>query len=492
MSSSLKSKIRNLKPILDRRRAGVLLHPTSLPSGEIGADAYHFVDFLVASGVSVWQVLPLGPTHEDHSPYQCMSTHAGSEEFISISLLEEWGWLPALPDAPRTDRAASLRAAHAAFAQAPANVHGDYQLFQAAHGHWLNDYALYQALRTQHKNAAWWQWPAPIRDRTAKALAQARKQLAEHIEQARFEQFLFFRQWAALKNYANTRGVLLFGDLPIFVAQDSAEVWAQREYFAIDDRGQALTVAGVPPDYFSETGQRWGNPHYRWDRMQSDGFSWWVARLRTQLELYDLLRIDHFRGLEAYWEIPAEEQTAINGRWVRAPGEELFEALHQHFDPLPLIAEDLGVITPEVDALRRKYGLPGMKILQFAFDGGADNPYLPHHHVRNSVVYTGTHDNDTTLGWFGALSAEQRENVIKYLGAAAEPPMPWPLIRAALASVARLAIVPMQDVLALSAEHRMNMPGTTKGNWSWRFEWTQLPEGLAGRVREMARMYGRD
>ena len=356
----------------------------------------------------------------------------------------------------------------------------------------MNDYALYQALRTQHKNAAWWQWPAPIRDRTAKALTQARKQLAEHIEQARFEQFLFFRQWAALKNYANTRGVLLFGDLPIFVAQDSAEVWAQREYFAIDDRGQALTVAGVPPDYFSETGQRWGNPHYRWDRMQSDGFSWWVARLRTQLELYDLLRIDHFRGLEAYWEIPAEEQTAINGRWVRAPGEELFEALHQHFDPLPLIAEDLGVITPEVDALRRKYGLPGMKILQFAFDGGADNPYLPHHHVRNSVVYTGTHDNDTTLGWFGALSAEQRENVIKYLGAAAEPPMPWPLIRAALASVARLAIVPMQDVLALSAEHRMNMPGTTKGNWSWRFEWTQLPEGLAGRVREMARMYGRD
>ncbi len=477
--------------VLDRRRAGILLHPTSLPSGELGADAYRFVDFLAAAGISVWQVLPLGPTHEDRSPYQCMSTHAGSEQLINLALLVEWGWLAEQSIAAQDDHATALRTARMAFVGAPAAAQRGYQSFLTAHRHWLDDYALYRALRAQHQGIAWWDWPAAVRDRSERSLAQARVELAEAIEQVRFEQFLFFRQWEALRHYANSKGVLLFGDLPIFVAHDSAEVWAQREYFAIDAHGKLLTVAGVPPDYFSESGQRWGNPHYRWEHMQEDGFAWWLTRLRTQLELYDLMRIDHFRGFEAYWEIPAEEETAINGRWVQAPGDAFFTALHRQFDPLPLIAEDLGVITPEVDALRRKYKLPGMKILQFAFDGGPNNPYLPHHHARNGVVYTGTHDNDTTLGWFESLSAELRVHVREYLGAGTEPPMPWPLIRAALASVARLAVLPMQDVLELGAEHRMNMPGTTKGNWNWRFEWEQLPDGLADRLRKMVQMYGR-
>ena len=481
----------NSQLILGRRRAGILLHPTSLPSGELGADAYRFVDFLSGAGISVWQVLPLGPTHEDRSPYQCMSTHAGSELLINLALLVEWGWLTEQDIAAQDDHATALRKARQAFSQAPAAAQRGYQSFLTVHHHWLNDYVLYRALRARHQGVAWWDWPVAVRDRSDSALAQARVELAETIEQIRFEQFLFFRQWEALRHYANTKGVLLFGDLPIFVAHDSAEVWAQREYFAIDTHGKLLTVAGVPPDYFSETGQRWGNPHYRWERMQDDGFAWWLTRLRTQLELYDLVRIDHFRGFEAYWEIPAEEETAVNGRWVQAPGEAFFAELHRQFDPLPLIAEDLGVITPEVDALRRKYKLPGMKILQFAFDGGPDNPYLPHHHERNSVVYTGTHDNNTTVGWFESLSAESRAHVLEYLGVGTEPSMPWPLIRAAFASVARLAVLPMQDVLELDAEHRMNMPGTTKGNWNWRFAWEQLPEGLADRLRKMVWMYGR-
>ncbi len=477
--------------ILDRRRAGILLHPTSLPSGELGADAYRFVDFLAAAGISVWQVLPLGPTHEDRSPYQCMSTHAGSELLVNLALLVEWGWLTEQDIAAKDDHATALRTARQAFAHAPAAAQRGYQSFLTGHNHWLDDYALYRALRAQHQGMAWWEWPVAVRDRSDSALAQARVDLDEAIEQIRFEQFLFFRQWEALRHYANTKGVLLFGDLPIFVAHDSADVWAQREYFAIDAHGKLLTVAGVPPDYFSATGQRWGNPHYRWERMQDDGFAWWLTRLRTQLELYDLVRIDHFRGFEAYWEIPAEEETAINGRWVQAPGEAFFATLHRHFDPLPLIAEDLGVITHEVDALRRKYHLPGMKILQFAFEGGPDNPYLPHRHERNSVVYTGTHDNDTTLGWFDSLSDELRAHVLDYLGAGAERPMPLPLMRAALASVACLAMLPMQDVLELGEGHRMNTPGTTKGNWTWRFAWDQLPEGLADRLRKLVWMYGR-
>lgn len=487
---------------LSRRRAGVLLHPTSLPGGigggDLGPDAYRFVDFLAAGGVSVWQMLPLVPTHGDLSPYQGLSVHAGNPLLISLSLLREWGWLSEGAAPPEGDdfidyRLAMLKQAHQGFlAQADAGAREELKQFISRNSHWLQDYALFQAIRQSQGHGHWLDWPEALRDRAPEALAQAERELADSIEHIRFEQFVFFRQWRMLHDYARRHGVFLFGDMPIFVAHDSAEVWAHREYFTLDSHGRAEVVAGVPPDYFSETGQRWGNPHYRWERMRADGFSWWKQRMATQLSMFDWVRIDHFRGFESSWEIPAAEETAINGHWVEAPGDELFEALHQEFDPLPLVAEDLGTITPEVEALRKKYALPGMKILQFAFGGDADNPYLPHNQTVDSVVYTGTHDNDTTLGWYDALPAETRNHVDDYLGYPAEA-MPWPLIRTALASVACLAIVPMQDLLKLDGAHRMNTPGTQAGdNWRWRFEWEQVDTDLAPQLRALVRQYGRE
>jgi 4-alpha-glucanotransferase len=310
------------------------------------------------------------------------------------------------------------------------------------------------------------------------------------IEQACFEQYLFFSQWYALRAYANERGVLLFGDMPIYVAHDSADVWANRDLFTIDEAGASDVVAGVPPDYFSATGQRWGNPLYRWDVLKQRNYGWWVDRFRTQLDLFDIIRLDHFRGFEKYWEIPAASETAVNGRWVDGPGEDLLNALVQEFGELPLVAEDLGVITPEVDALRLQYGFPGMKILQFAFESGPDNPYLPENHEPLSVVYTGTHDNDTTLGWYASASSELQRLVHEYLGTT-EDDMPWPLIRAALESKAVLAIIPLQDLLALGSEHRMNTPGSLGGNWRWRFDWSQVPETLPERLRALVKQAGR-
>ena len=483
------------KPVLDGRRAGILLHPTSLPgeegNGTLGPHALRFVDFLADCGFSVWQMLPLGPTHADRSPYQCLSVHAGNPRLISFAQLEAWGWLPHTPGLPAASgavRQTLLAQARQLFlAQGGAR---ELEAFDAAHAFWLDDYVLYVALRQAHGNSAWWQWPEPLRDRDPAALAAARVRHAGEMALVRFEQFTFFRQWQELRQAAQARGVQLFGDLPIFVAHDSADVWAQREYFDLDTVGQPRVVAGVPPDYFSASGQRWGNPLYDWSRLQADGFRWWIERLRTQFGLFDLVRIDHFRGFEAYWQIPAGEDTAINGRWVPAPGEALFHALQNEFGALPVVAEDLGLITPAVHRLREQFGLPGMRILQFAFDGGADNPYLPHNHDVNSVVYTGTHDNDTTLAWFEGLPAVQQCVVLDYLGHPAES-MPWPLIRTALASVARLAILPMQDVLQAGPGHRMNMPGSNTGNWQWRFEWEQLAPGLAAQLRRMVELYGR-
>lgn len=477
------------------------MHPTSLPggsgSGDLGPDAYRFVDFLAASGMSVWQMLPLVPTHSDLSPYQGLSVHAGNPLLISLSLLREWGWLQgdleAEPDNFVDYRLAMLKQAQRGFLDnAAEDARAELRRFISRNAHWLQDYALFQALRQAQGHGHWLEWPGALRDRDPAALAAAEKDLAESIEFIRFEQFVFFRQWGLLHDYACRQGVIMFGDMPIFVAHDSAEVWAHREYFTLDEHGRAEVVAGVPPDYFSETGQRWGNPHYRWERMQDDGFKWWKARMATQLHMFDWVRIDHFRGFEAYWEIPAAEETAINGRWVAAPGDELFEALHEEFDPLPLVAEDLGTITPEVEALRKKYALPGMKILQFAFGGDASNPYLPHNQTADSVVYTGTHDNDTTLGWYESLPGETQDQVNDYLGYPGEA-MPWPLVRSALASVACLAIVPMQDLLGLNGAHRMNTPGTQEGdNWRWRFGWEQVDKGLAPRVRMLVRRYGRE
>jgi len=485
--------------VFARRRAGILLHPTSLPgpegNGDLGAEAYRFVDFLCSCGVSLWQTLPLGPTHEDLSPYQCLSVHAGNFRLISLQSLEELGWLyeAKLDEALDLDtqRKVHLLAAYEGFQrQAGEDDRGALAHFVQEHSRWLDDFALYEALRTEHGGKAWYLWPQPIRDRAPKALEAARKRLAKRIEQVCFEQFLFYRQWGQLRRYANERGVLLFGDIPIFVAHDSADVWAHREWFSVDESGQLQVVAGVPPDYFSATGQRWGNPHYRWDALKKDGFGWWLERIRSQMEMFDLVRIDHFRGFEAYWEIDARADTAVEGHWVKGPGQRFFKVLKQVFEELPLVAEDLGVITPEVTALRMKFDLPGMKILQFAFDGSADNPYLPHNHEELSVVYTGTHDNNTTLGWYQDLPDEQQHLLRHYLGDSSEA-IPGLLVRAALASVARLAVIPLQDVLGLDGAHRMNVPGVAEDNWHWRFRWDQVQEEDINRLSDWIQLYGR-
>lgn len=471
--------------VLDRRRAGVLLHPASLPGGDFGPDAYRFVDFLAAAGLSVWQMLPLGPTHADGSPYHSQSVHALGADFIHIDRLPADLGLPAAP-------AGASRAEIMDHLQNVAQQRADAGLaaFLQSENHWLDNYALYQALRAEHGQQPWWTWPAELRNRAPASLQAARKRCARKIQAVQFEQYAVARQYQALRQYAHLRGVLMFGDMPIFIAHDSAEVWADRDYFKLDSQDQPEVVAGVPPDYFSDTGQRWGNPLYRWERMQQDGFRWWQTRLQTELGRFDLLRIDHFRGFEACWEIPAGDDTAVNGRWVKVPGEALIDAWLTQFPALPLVAEDLGMITPEVTALRDKYGLPGMLVLQFAFYDSPDNPYLPHRHVENAVVYTGTHDNDTTLAWYQELPAPVRQKLRDYLAVEPES-MPGALVRAAFMSVARLAVIPMQDLLGLGRGHRTNLPGTRQGNWTWRFEWSQCPADLAGRIRKQLEIYAR-
>ncbi len=485
--------------VLDQRRAGILLHLTSLPdspgNGDMGHAAYRFIEFLEAAGVSVWQMLPLGPTHADGSPYQNLSIHAGNPLLVSLDWLTDRGWLNAGrssdSDCPSEIRYRSLREAFLAFSSGQADpLREDYQTFVREQRYWLDDYALYIALKREFSGKSWRDWPKPLRTREPQALQAASEPLQTTIDQAKFEQFVFFRQWAEIRAYANERGIRLFGDMPILVAEDSADVWAHQEYFDLDDQGRPRVVAGVPPDYFSATGQRWGNPQYDWKRIEANGFDWWIDRMKTQLSLFDWIRIDHFRGFEAYWEIPATERTAVTGRWVKAPGDALLAKIRATFHHLPLIAEDLGIITPEVEQLRDKYELPGMKILQFAFDSDAENPYLPHNHVLNSIVYTGTHDNDTSAGWADSLKREQRARIRDYLGCDRDL-ITHALMRCALSSVARLAVLPMQDVLDLGAGHRMNTPGTSEGNWQWRFSWSQLSEEKIDRLAKWVRIYGR-
>jgi 4-alpha-glucanotransferase len=484
--------------LLTRRRAGILLHITSLPGpgivGDLGSNAYRFVDFLASAGITVWQILPIGPTMHDNSPYQSSSMYAGNPRMISLEMLLEKDWLKETPEisGKLSDEAKEycINLAWEGFKERASKAdQAELQRFTSEQGWWLEDYALFQALGTEEKRC-WWDWPQSLRDRKPQALAMARGRLKGLIEISKFQQYLFFNQWMHLKRYANGRGVLLFGDVPIFVAHDSAEVWAHREFFDLLNDGHPRVVAGVPPDYFSETGQRWGNPLYKWDVMEEDGFSFWINRLKVQSTLFDFLRIDHFRGFEAYWEIPTSEETAINGRWVKAPGERLFSKIYQALPHLELVAEDLGIITPEVEAMRKAHGLPGMKILQFAFSGGGNNPYLPFHHTRDSVVYTGTHDNDTTLGWYISLDDTQRALVDDYLGHSREV-MPWPIIRSALASRANLAVIPMQDVLGLDSSHRMNTPGTAADNWCWRFRWEDVEQDTAERLLHRINIYGR-
>jgi 4-alpha-glucanotransferase len=496
--------------MLTDRRAGILLHPTSLPgphgSGDFGPAAYHFVDWLVSAGQRTWQVLPLTPTGYGNSPYASVSAFAGSALLVALEPLIERGWLaaPAAQDlaalqAHKVDfeRTTVLRmacldaAAQAFFARAGADDRARFVAYCTANADWLEDFALFMALDEAHRDRgvhAWPDWAPQLARRDPAALAQARATHTARMNFWRFVQWCFDTQWQALKAYAHARDVQLVGDLPIFVAHHSADCWARPDLFLLDAAGRPRVVAGVPPDYFSATGQRWGNPLYDWAAMQKDGFAWWIARLRHELARADIVRIDHFRGFAAYWEIDAAEQTAINGRWVPAPGHALFTALRNALPAVPVIAEDLGVITPDVEALRDAFGFPGMRVLHFAFGGDADHPFLPHNYIPNCVAYTGTHDNDTSRGWATHADSKERDSARAYLECD-DATLPWAMVRAVQASVARLALVPMQDVLALGSEHRMNTPGQMDC-WTWRFSWDQV--GNAGeRMARYARVYGR-
>ncbi len=463
--------------LLSHRRAGVLLHITSLPGphayGDISRHAYEFVDQICEAGFSAWQILPLGPTHEDLCPYQSLSAHAGNPQLINLEWLTKKGWLAPekLHSKNNLNRQERINCIQNAYNQFKLIANSDekhaWQKFIDQNHHWLLDYALFMVLRNEFDHSSWVDWPRGYRDADEHLLQEYKFQHEEKINTIFFQQYIFFQQWRELKSYANQKGVFIIGDMPIFVAHDSAEVWANRQYFAINEHGMADFVAGVPPDYFSETGQRWGNPHYQWDKLEQDDFSWWVERMRTQAQLYDGVRIDHFRGLAQYWEIPASEENAIHGQWVDAPGEKLLQKLTQCFPQLTLIAEDLGTITPDVIKLRDDFSLPGMLILQFAFSGDNDNPYLPENHTGNSLVYTATHDNDTTVNWYQTLTPETKAYISECLGGGPID-MPWTLIKTAFDSVAQLAIIPMQDLLSLGDGHRMNIPGTTQGNWQWR------------------------
>ena len=479
--------------VLNRRLSGVVLHPTSLPGpqfhGSFGAEAYNWLNWLNLSGFGVWQILPLCPV-ADGSPYNSFSAFSGNPDFIDIAQLKQLGF-------PEYKKGVSSKLDHrTALAQAFfwLQEHPDHPVateFQnfVDQTDWLADASLFSVIKQQHSEH-WLQWPAPLKDREPKAIAAFKIQHGKQIKLEQFIQFLFHRQWLDLKRYANDRKILVFGDLPIFVSGDSSDVWANRELYKLHPDGTPEVVAGVPPDYFSETGQRWGNPIYHWPAHLETGFDWWKQRLKHNLDLYDAVRIDHFRGFSAYWEIPADEPTAINGHWVPSPGYELFEALLAERSELPLIAEDLGIITDDVIALRKKYGLPGMKILQFAFDSDGMNPYLPHNHTRDTVIYTGTHDNNTTVGWYKHLASSTKVRIQDYFAQPAEP-MPWPLIKSALASPARWAMIPFQDLLELDEQHRMNTPGTTEGNWRWRFDWSQVGEDLANRMKALNHLYCR-
>lgn len=487
----------------DKRRAGILLHITSLPgsydNGDLGKQAYQFVDFLNDTGISVWQTLPLGMPHGEGSPYQCLSAHAGNPALISLDALQDKGWLNSVivsnhshvNSSQKLSKKDFLKQALQSFQQkAQQSDRLEFKEFCLEKSDWLDDFSLFMVLKEMFEEKGWFDWPDSFRNRDNNTLEEVSRKFFAEIEVVKFEQFIFFQQWHELRKYANQKGVLLFGDIPIFVAYDSAEVWAHSEIFKLDEEKRMRVVAGVPPDYFSETGQRWGNPHFDWEYLEETGFQWWLERVQTQLELFDIVRIDHFRGFEAAWEIPAEEPTAINGTWVKAPGEALLNSFKAEFGSIPLVAEDLGVITDEVEALRDQFELPGMKILQFAFDGGTDNPYLPHNHTQNSVVYTGTHDNDTTLGWFNPLSDGEKHFIYEYLGFP-QTEMPYALIHAAFESIANLAIVPMQDVLELGSEDRMNTPGTIEGNWDWRFSWEQVTEEKSNRLAHLIDLFDR-
>ncbi|MCX8070876.1 MAG: 4-alpha-glucanotransferase [Candidatus Binatia bacterium] len=490
------------------RASGVLLHPTSLPSrfgiGNLGPAAREWVDCLAAAGQRWWQILPLGPTGFGDSPYQCFSAFAGNPWMISPEDLMAAGLLsqndlepvPAFP-ASRVDfgrlipwKRTWLRRAAERLRSAQGALLERYQSFCQRAAWWLEDYALFSALKDVFGGKVWSEWDADIVARDTAALQRWRDRLRGEIDTYTAWQFFFFEQWQALRSYAHTRGVRIFGDVPIFVAYDSADVWAHPELFFLDERGKPTVVAGVPPDYFSATGQLWGNPLYRWQRMADDGYRWWIDRIRATLELVDLIRIDHFIGFVRYWEIPAGAPTAETGRYLPGPGADFLLALNKTLGQLPLVAEDLGAVTPEVDALREQFDLPGMKVLQFAFSSDASNRFLPHNYTANFIVYTGTHDNDTTVGWFRSAPPAERRYARRYLGRSGRD-IAWDLIRLGMGSVADTFIVPAQDLLSLGSEARMNYPGRAEGNWRWRLEPGQLTDAVWQRLRSLSELYGR-
>jgi 4-alpha-glucanotransferase len=473
----------------------------------MGDHAVELLDWAASAGMRIWQVLPLNPPGYGASPYGCLSSFAGNPMLISVQRLLQAGLLDAadVADVPRFSdeqveldrvqayKSALLRKSWQRFEErAPDPLRAELDAFvhAAEQREWLDDYTLYMALREQTGGQPWWRWSGGLAKRVPKSIERARLRHVDAIRFWEYIQFLFFRQWSALRETAHARGIRIMGDVPIYMASDSVDVWAHRELFQLDDQGQPTVVAGVPPDYFSATGQRWGNPLYRWDLMRETQYAWWVARVRANLRMADIVRLDHFRGFAAYWEIPANEETAIHGRWMPGPGLALLEALHRELGHLPLVAEDLGFITEDVHELRRAAGLPGMRILQFGF-GQDDSPHLPHRFEPHTVVYTGTHDNDTARGWFESASAEERENSLAYLGCASAEEIASGLIRAAYTSVAEMAIVPVQDILGLGSDARMNTPGEEKHNWTWRLPPGVLRSEHASRLRRLAALTGR-
>lgn len=502
------------------RASGILLHPTSLPSnygvGDLGASAYKFVDFLESARQTYWQVLPLGPTGYGDSPYQSFSAFAGNTNLISPELLVENGFLTEeeindKPDFPQERVDFGLlydwknRILHLAFerfrSQASDEQRGEFEAFAGRENSWLEDYALFRAVKKSQDQKIWLEWDAPLRLRDETALNEARGNLRDDIQEQKFQQWLFFRQWTNLKNYANGKKIKIVGDAPIFVSLDSSDVWRNPQEFKLNEDGSPKVVAGVPPDYFSATGQLWGNPIYNWENMRENGFRWWIERIRAILKTVDVIRVDHFRGFAAAWEVPGGDATAANGQWVNVPGRELFYALKDAIGDLPFWAEDLGVITPDVVELRDEFNFPGMRILQFAFGGDAKNHDLPHNYIQNCVAYTGTHDNDTTVGWFSSQAgagstrdnaqiSHEREFCLRYLNSDGEE-INWDFIRAVWSSVADTAIAPMQDLLGLGAEARMNLPASNSGNWHWQSKEGDFSDELAERLKNLTEIYGR-
>jgi 4-alpha-glucanotransferase len=491
------------------RSAGIILHPTSLPGpdgiGDLGPEAYHWVNFLKEAGVGLWQVLPLNPTGYGDSPYQSFSAFAGNPYLISPTLLLDDDLITGEDLADRPDfpgdqvaygdvigwKLTLLDRAYARFQQIDSkDLKQEFSHFQAREAHWLEDFALFMAIKESQGMVSWEQWPKPLRNRESQALTDFRREHPEAVQRHIFRQFLFFRQWENLHNYAAEQGICIIGDIPIFVAYDSADAWANRELFYMDQEGKPIFVAGVPPDYFSPTGQLWGNPIYHWETHQKTGYTWWIERIRATLKMVDVIRLDHFRGFAGYWEIPAGMTTAEVGRWAAGPGIQFFEAVREALQSLPIIAEDLGEITPDVIELRDNLGLPGMKILQFAFQNDPTDPFLPHNYPQNCVAYTGTHDNDTSTGWYLSAPEKERDLCRRYLSRSGDD-IAWDMVRSVWSSVAVYTLAPMQDFLALGNEARMNLPGRAGGNWTWRVSPDALNEELSTRIRELNFLYGR-